>query len=75
MLLLKRLRQAGVIAAASDGPLDLLQRGKSLAAQDRLLLKELIKQYIALRYRGDEADISMARQWRRQVRRFKPVRA
>jgi transglutaminase-like putative cysteine protease len=68
----QRLQRAGVPVAASDGPLDFLDKARNLPPEQRQTLKGLVKQYIDLRYREKEGGGQAVSEWRRRVRRFRP---
>lgn len=72
-LLLQRLQQAGIAAAPSDTPAQLLRRSRQLPAPQLAQLQQLLQHWQQWRYAElVAADDRRWRAWRRQVQAFRP---
>ncbi|WP_199101960.1 DUF3488 and transglutaminase-like domain-containing protein [Aquitalea sp. ASV11] len=69
-LLVAALHCHGITILPSDGPLDMLNKAAHLPKDVRVLLKQLLKEYAAMRYRHAELPVRQVQAWLGQVRRF-----
>ena len=69
-LLVAALYCHGITILPSDGPLDMLNKAAHLPKDVRVLLKQLLKEYAAMRYRHAELPARQVQAWLGQVRRF-----
>jgi transglutaminase-like putative cysteine protease len=66
----RALRQQGITLLPSDGPLDMLNKARGLPAPAYRELKQLCKEYAAMRYQNPALSQQQARLWLRRVRAF-----
>ena len=69
-MLVVALRGHGIKILPSDGPLDMLNKAAHLPKDLHVLLKPLLKQYAAMRYRQPALPAKEVQVWLSQVRRF-----
>lgn len=71
MRLRQRVAQRGVAVSPALGPIELLKAAQGLPREDFARLQRLVKEYVELRYRQQQADAGRERRWLRQARRWK----
>lgn len=70
MLLERALLRQGMVILPSDGPLDMLNKARKLPTPAYAQLKQLLKEYAAMRYQQAACSPQQTRLWLRRVRHF-----
>lgn len=67
----KALLRQGIAILPSDGPLDIANKSRGLPAPAYRQLRQLLKEYAAMRYQQSASTPQQARSWLRRVRAFR----